>query len=67
MFALRLLAACVAMAAVVLAARGWIGEWTALEDWKLRVGWLLAVVCAGAVTYGLAMLALGLRPRHLRA
>lgn len=66
-FALRLLAACVAMAAVVLAARGWIGEWTALDDWKLRVGWLLAVVCAGAVTYGLAMLALGLRPRHLRA
>lgn len=66
-FALRLLAACAVMAAVVLAARGWVGEWTALGDWKLRVGWLLAVIAAGAGTYGAALLILGLRPRHLRA
>jgi putative peptidoglycan lipid II flippase len=65
-FALRLLVACVAMAVVVLAMRGWIGEWTGLEGWQQRVGWLLAVIAAGAGTYLVAMVACGLRPRDLK-
>ncbi|WP_425501653.1 murein biosynthesis integral membrane protein MurJ [Pseudoxanthomonas koreensis] len=65
-FALRLLAACVAMAAVVLAARGWIGEWTGIGGASLRVAWLLLVIALGAASYGLVLLALGLRPRDLR-
>jgi putative peptidoglycan lipid II flippase len=65
-FAMRLLVACVAMATVVLALRGWIGDWTGLDGWQLRVGWLLAVIAAGAGTYLLAMLACGLRPRDLK-
>jgi putative peptidoglycan lipid II flippase len=65
-FGLRLLLACAAMAAVVLAMRGWVGDWTALDGWQARVGWLLATIAAGAATYGVALLVLGLRPRHLR-
>lgn len=65
-FALRLLLSCAAMATVVLALRGWIGDWTSLAGWEHRVGWLLAVIAAGAATYALAMLACGLRPRDLR-
>ncbi len=65
-FALRLAAACAAMAAVVLGARGWIGEWTAIAGPAARVGWLAAAIGAGAASYALALAALGLRPRHLR-
>lgn len=65
-FLLRLLAACVAMAVVVLAARAGIGEWTAIDGAATRVGWLLAVIAAGALAYALVLVALGLRPRHLR-
>ena len=54
-----------AMAAAVLAVRGWVGEWTALTvPWRWI--WLLAAVAAGAAAYGLVMLATGLRLRHLR-
>ena len=65
-FWLRMTAACVAMAATVLALDAWIGDWTAIGSLLLRAGLLLAVVAAGALAYGVAMLALGLRPRHLR-
>ncbi|MCD9031575.1 murein biosynthesis integral membrane protein MurJ [Luteimonas sp. Y-2-2-4F] len=65
-FALRLGAACAAMAAVVLGARGWVGEWTAIAGPAARVGWLAAAIGAGAASYALALVALGLRPRHLR-
>ncbi|MBJ7574575.1 murein biosynthesis integral membrane protein MurJ [Luteimonas sp. MC1828] len=65
-FGLRLLLACAAMAAAVLAMRGWIGDWTAIDGWQARAGWLLATISAGAASYGLALLVLGLRPRHLR-
>ena len=54
------------MAAVVLATRGWVGEWTAINGAVARVGWLLLAIAAGAASYGLALVALGLRPRHLR-
>ena len=65
-YLLRMLVASVAMSAAVLAMRAWVGDWAAIGDWRLRVGWLLLAVVAGAVTYGLAQIALGLRLRHLR-
>ncbi|MGY0650305.1 murein biosynthesis integral membrane protein MurJ [Luteimonas sp. A537] len=65
-FWLRLVVACAAMAAVVLGLRGWVGDWTAIESLVLRTLWLLAVVAGGGLAYVVALLALGLRPRHLR-
>ncbi len=62
---LRIMVALAAMAAVVLAMRGWVGEWTALRG-LARWIWLLAAVGAGAAAYGAILIALGLRPRHLR-
>jgi putative peptidoglycan lipid II flippase len=64
-FAMRMLAACAVMAAVVLAVRIWIGDWDSLGG-LARVWWLLAAVAAGGVTYVAALAAFGLRPRHLR-
>ncbi|GAB1408058.1 murein biosynthesis integral membrane protein MurJ [Thermomonas brevis] len=65
-FLLRMAAACVAMAAAVLALRLWVGDWAAIDDWRLRVAWLLAAVAVGGAVYALAQLALGMRPRDLR-
>ncbi|MDO5505967.1 MAG: murein biosynthesis integral membrane protein MurJ [Pseudoxanthomonas suwonensis] len=63
---LRILLASVVMTAVVLALRQWIGEWTAIDSALMRVVWLLLVIAAGAASYGMSLLAAGLRPRHLR-
>ena len=63
---LRLAAACALMAAVVLGLRLWIGDWAAMPSLLQRALWLLAVVAAGGVTYLVALLAMGLRPRDLR-
>lgn len=65
-FSVRLLLACVAMTAVVLALRFWVGDWTAMDNPFDRVSWLLLVIAAGAAAYGLTLLATGLRPRDLR-
>lgn len=65
-YLLRLLGACAAMAFVVLGLRFWIGEWTAIQGALHRIGWLVLVIGAGGATYVVAMVALGLRPRHLR-
>lgn len=54
-----------AMAAVVVAVRSWVGDWTALRGIE-RWTWLLVGVAAGAGAYGAVLLAAGLRPRHLR-
>ena len=62
----RIALACVLMAATVLGAKAWLGDWAALGSWPARVGWLLAVVGAGGLAYGLGLLLGGLRPRHLR-
>jgi len=64
-FLLRLLFACLVMCGVVLALRGWIGDWTLL-DWQFRLIYLFAVVAAGAVAFAAALLLAGLRPRHLK-
>lgn len=62
---LRILAGLAAMAAVVVLVRDWAGEWTSLPVlWRWI--WLLAAVGAGGVAYGVSLLVLGLRPRHLR-
>lgn len=63
---MRLLVACLTMTAVVLALRWWIGEWSVIAHPVQRVLWLLLVIGGGAVAYGLALLAMGLRPRDLR-
>ncbi|MDQ3038928.1 MAG: murein biosynthesis integral membrane protein MurJ, partial [Pseudomonadota bacterium] len=63
---LQLGLACVVMAATVLALRWWVGDWTAIPSLLHRAFWLLLVVTAGGVAYVLSLLALGLRPRHLR-
>lgn len=62
---LRILVGLLAMTAVVIAMRNWVGEWVVLPMlWRWI--WLLAAVGAGAAAYGVALLAMGLRPRHLR-
>ena len=63
---LQLGVACLLMAATVLALRWWVGDWTVIPSLLQRALWLLLVVAVGGVTYLLALLALGLRPRHLR-
>src|SRR5690606_5124831 len=65
-FLLRVALACAAMAAVVLAMRAWIGDWTAIAGWQHRVAWLLASIAAGGATYAVAIFAGGLRLRDLR-
>jgi putative peptidoglycan lipid II flippase len=62
---LRIAVACAAMAAVVLGISYRVGDWTAMDIWH-RTLWLLAAVAAGAAAYGIALLAMGLRPRDLR-
>jgi putative peptidoglycan lipid II flippase len=63
--ALRLALACAALAGAVLAMRGWVGDFRALEGWW-RVLWLLATVAAGVVAYAGTLWLAGLRPAHLR-
>ncbi|HTD28805.1 MAG TPA: murein biosynthesis integral membrane protein MurJ, partial [Xanthomonadaceae bacterium] len=65
-FTLRLVLACVAMAGTV-----WIGLRIAPDFTKVavmsRILWLGGLVAAGVGAYGVAMLALGFRPRELHA
>ncbi len=64
-FGLRLLLANAAMVAVVLTVQGPLALWLelGLMDRILR---LLAVLAAAAVSYGVVLVATGLRPRHLQ-
>nr|WP_101925316.1 MULTISPECIES: murein biosynthesis integral membrane protein MurJ [Luteimonas] len=65
-YLLRLAGACAVMAAVVVGLRLWIGDWTGIPGVAHRVGWLLLAIGAGGAAYVAAMIAFGLRPRHLR-
>ncbi|HET7844979.1 MAG TPA: murein biosynthesis integral membrane protein MurJ, partial [Xanthomonadales bacterium] len=64
-FALQMLLAAVAMAMVLYAARYWLGPWSAMAArWRIiHLAWLIP---AGALVYGGALVASGLRPRHVR-
>ncbi|MBV6890386.1 murein biosynthesis integral membrane protein MurJ [Xanthomonas vasicola] len=64
-YVLRLLLACAAMVAVLLSLLWWLPSFTQMGKWD-RIGWLAVLVGSGGVTYLVAQLALGLRPRHLR-
>jgi putative peptidoglycan lipid II flippase len=65
-FSLRLLGACAVMAGTVIALRLWIGDWTGIASVQQRVLWLAVAIGGGALAYAVTLLALGLRPRHLR-
>lgn len=65
-YLLRLLVACAAMSAVVVALHLWIGDWTAIPGAFERVLRLLLTIGAGAAAYLAALVAMGFRPRHLR-
>jgi len=61
----RLLVACVAMVGVLLALLHWLPAFSAMGVWE-RIGALALLVGGGGATYGVAMLAMGFRPRDLR-
>ena len=62
----RLLIACVALTAVILAGLSIWPEWTAVAT-SVRVGQLCILIGAGGLTYVAALFALGFRLRDLRA
>ena len=64
-FLLRTLLANAAMAAAVLYGLHLAPDFTEVGKGQ-RMGWLALLVGGGAVTYGVAMLALGFRPRDFR-
>ncbi len=64
-FMVRLLTACAAMVAVLVAGLHWGPDFTAVPA-VTRIAWLSGLTIAGAVVYVAAMLALGFRPRELR-
>ena len=64
-YAVRLLVACAAMVVVLLGLLWWLPSFTEMDKWQ-RIGWLVVLVGSGGLTYVVAQLALGLRPRHLR-
>lgn len=64
-YVLRLVVACVAMSAVLLALLHWLPGFTGLDKWQ-RIGCLTLLVGGGGLTYLLVMVAMGFRPRDLR-
>lgn len=61
----QLLLAGVAMAVLLYAVQAWLGPWSAMAA-RWRVVHLAWLIPAGALAYGGALLAAGLRPRHVR-
>ena len=64
-FAAQIGGACLAMVAVVMGGLHWMPDFT-LAPAHTRVLNLALLVIAGAGTYGAVLVALGIRPRHLR-
>jgi putative peptidoglycan lipid II flippase len=64
-FVLRLVLACAALCAVVLAGLYLAPDFTAMRLWS-RIAWLLGLVAAGVVAYGATLFAMGWRLRELR-
>jgi len=65
-FIMKIVFANVAMAVCLLLLRGEPSEWIE-ADLATRVARLVLVVASGAAVYAVCLLALGIRPRHLRA
>ena len=61
----RLLLACAAMVAVLLALLYSMPGFTGMDKWH-RIGNLALLVGGGGLTYLVALVAMGFRPRHLR-
>ncbi|WP_312319728.1 murein biosynthesis integral membrane protein MurJ [Stenotrophomonas sp.] len=61
----RLLLACAAMVGVLLALLYGMPGFTGMDKWH-RIGNLALLVGAGGLTYLVALVAMGFRPRHLR-
>lgn len=64
-YVLRLVLACAAMSAVLLALLHWLPGFTGMDKWQ-RIAALALLVGGGGLTYLLAMVAMGFRPRDLR-
>ncbi len=64
-YVLRLVVACAAMSAVLLGLLHWLPGFGGMDKWQ-RIGSLAQLVGGGGLTYLLAMLAMGFRPRDLR-
>lgn len=64
-YLVRLTVACVAMTAALLVLLHWLPAFTPMDKWQ-RAGALAVLVGGGGLTYLLAMLAMGFRPRDLR-
>ncbi len=64
-YVLRLVVACAAMSAVLLGLLHWLPCFGGMDKWQ-RIGSLALLVGGGGLTYLLAMLAMGFRPRDLR-
>ena len=64
-YLLRLLVACTAMVGVLLALLYWLPGFSSMGTWE-RIGALGLLVGGGGLTYLLAMVAMGFRPRDLR-
>ena len=65
-FSARLAAASLVMTGVLLALLGYGGDWFQWH-WSRRVMWLAVLCGAGLAAYLATLVALGLRPRHLRS
>jgi putative peptidoglycan lipid II flippase len=64
-FLLRLGAACAVMVGILLLGLHWGPDFTAVSA-LTRILWLAGLTVAGVIAYGIAMMALGFRPRELR-
>lgn len=64
-FTLRLVLACAALCAVVIAGLHWAPDFTAAPVAQ-RLAWLLGLVAAGVAAYGATLVAMGWRLRELR-
>ncbi|MGE8262769.1 MAG: murein biosynthesis integral membrane protein MurJ, partial [Stenotrophomonas sp.] len=64
-YATKLGLACLAMVAVLLGLRYGMADFTGMDKWH-RIGNLALLVGGGGLTYLVALVAMGFRPRHLR-
>jgi putative peptidoglycan lipid II flippase len=64
LYTLRVVGANAVMVGILCAINWHVGDWAA-QPTVMRVGYLSFAIMAGALGYGLALLAMGVRPRDL--